>query len=106
MLKIIRPLAILLALAAPVAHADWHGGKVTSIQIAYDGSTLTFTLAGHVRSNCTCYPAWSNTLCLNRARASYREEVAMLYSARARGTEIHANINETTCFVEAMYEVD
>jgi hypothetical protein len=32
--------------------------------------------------------------------------MAMLLSARARGTEIHVNINETTCFVEAMYEAE
>jgi hypothetical protein len=29
-----------------------------------------------------------------------------LFSARARGTELYANIDETTCSVVALYEVD
>jgi hypothetical protein len=45
-------------------------------------------------------------LCLDRSRASFKEEVAMLLSARARGTGVHVNIDETTCFVTAIYEVD
>jgi hypothetical protein len=34
-----------------------------------------------------------------------KEEVAMLFSARARGAELFAQIDETTCSVMAMYEV-
>jgi hypothetical protein len=97
---------IVLLFAAPVANAAWHGGKIQALNIAYDGSTIAFALVGYSRSDCTCYPTWSNSLCLNRARASFKEEMAMLLSARARGTEIHVNINETTCFVEAMYEAE
>lgn len=76
------------------------------MQIGYDGSTIMFTVAGHVRSNCTCYPTWPNTMCLNRSRLTFKEEVAMLYSGRARGTEVYYNIDETTCSVVAMYESD
>jgi hypothetical protein len=105
MKKLFVSLAVILAIAAPAAHADWHGGKVTQINIGYDGSTITFVVAGWVRNNCTCY-MWVNTMCLNRARASFKEEVAMLYSARARGTELFANIDETTCSIVALYEID
>lgn len=95
-----------LALVTPLAHADWHGGKVTAVFVAYDASTVTFTIAGYSRNNCTCYSAWPNTLCLNRDRPSFKEEVAMLYSVRARGGELHVNIDESTCSVVAMYEAD
>ena len=104
MLKVVRTLAILVALAAPAAHADWHGGTVTSFKVAYDGQTVTFNIAGYARTNCTCYAAWNTDLCLDRSRPSFREEVAMLLSARARGTGVHVNIDETTCFVTAIYE--
>jgi hypothetical protein len=102
-------MAVLLSFAvflAPAAHADWHGGKVTTVQIAYDGRTIVFTLAGHSRTNCTCYSPWPNTLCLNRARDSFKEEVAMLYSVRARAADLNVNIDEATCSVVAMYETD
>jgi hypothetical protein len=98
-------LAAIVTLSA-AAHADWHGGKVTQINIAYDGSTITFVVAGWSRANCTCYATWSNTMCLNRNRLTYKEEVAFLYSARARGTTLYANIDETTCSVIALYEAD
>jgi hypothetical protein len=98
--------ALALALAAPLAHADWHIGKILSLNIAYDGSTITFALAGHTRTNCTCYPTWPNTLCLNRSRLTFKEEVAFLYSARARDKEIAANIDEASCSVVALYETD
>ena len=97
-------LAVLFVLTSPLARADWHGGKVTTVQIAYDGSMIVFTLAGHTRTNCTCYPTWPSTLCLNRSRVSHKEEVAMLYSVRARGTDLFVNIDEASCSVVAMYE--
>lgn len=40
------------------AFADWHAGTVNGIHIGYDGSTITFSLSGWVRSNCTCYSSW------------------------------------------------
>jgi hypothetical protein len=104
MKRFVRTLLPFLALVAVTAHADWHGGKVTQINIAYDGSTITFAIAGHSRNNCSCYSAWPSVLCLDRSRISFKEEVAMLYSARARGTEVFVNIDETSCEVVAMYE--
>jgi hypothetical protein len=97
--------AATLALMTTVAHADWHGGRVTQINIGYDGSTITFVVEGWTRTNCTCYSSWPNTMCLNRSRASYKEEVAMLFSARARDTTLHANIDEASCQVVALYEI-
>lgn len=41
MLKVVRAVGILLALAAPAAHADWHSGKVTTFKVG-DGQTITF----------------------------------------------------------------
>lgn len=93
-------------IATQDARADWHGGRVNNVSIAYDGSTVTFTVAGHSRNNCTCYSPWSGNMCLNRSRASFKEEVALLYSVRARGGSLNYNIDETTCYVVAMYEAD
>jgi hypothetical protein len=98
--------AVVALLSASAANADWHGGKIIRIQIAYDGSSVVFVVAGHTRNNCTCYAAWPDTMCLNRSRASFKEEVAMLYMTRARGGTISYNIDENTCQVQAMYETD
>ena len=87
------------------AQADWHGGKVSQVNIGYDGSTITFVIAGWVRNNCTCYAVWNNTMCLNRSRLTYKEEVALLYMARARDSVLYANIDEATCSVVAIYEI-
>jgi hypothetical protein len=96
---------VVLALTASVSTADWHGGRVTQINIGYDGSTITFVVEGWVRTNCTCYSVWSNTMCLDRSRASFKEEAVMLFSARARETELYANIDEASCRVVALYEI-
>ena len=106
-----KQLRTLFAIAATLAfataaQADWHTGKVIQLGIGYDGSTVSFILAGWARTNCTCNAAWGNNMCLSRSRDSFKEEVAMLYSSRARGTALMANIDETTCTVVAMYEVD
>jgi hypothetical protein len=98
--------ALTSSLAAPLAHADWHVGRIVSLNIGYDGSTITFTLAGHIRNNCTCFSTWPNSLCLNRSRLTFKEEVAFLYSARARDKEIAVNIDEASCSVVALYETD
>jgi len=98
-------LAATLVLTATSSHAAWHGGRVTQINVGYDGSTITFVVEGWTRTDCSCYPAWSNTMCLDRSRSSFKEEVAMLYSARARGTVLHANIDEASCRVVALYEI-
>jgi hypothetical protein len=43
-------------------------------------------------------------MCLNRARTSFKEEVALRYSLKARDKEIAVNIDEASCLVAAMYE--
>ena len=106
MKAMVKMFALFLVTMAPSAHAAWHGGRLYALNIAYDGSTVAFTIEGYVRSDCTCYPTWSNSLCLDRTRVSFREEMAMLLSAKARGANIYVNINETSCKVEAMYEAD
>lgn len=95
---------LLLGLASHAAHADWHQGHITRLMFGYDGSTVTFALSGWVRSDCTCYSAWPGTMCLNRSRASFKDEYAWLLKAKTVDQEIFVNIDETTCSVVAMYE--
>lgn len=105
MTKITRLAVVLvLSLGTSMARADWHTGKIEYISIGYDGSTFTFRLAGHTRTNCTCYPSWNTNLCLQRSRLSFKEEVALIYSLKARDKEIAVNIDEASCSVVAMYE--
>jgi len=93
-------------LAAGSAQADWHTGRITQIGTAYDGATVAFHVEGWSRVNCTCYANWPDAMCLDRTRTSFKEDMAMLLSARARGTPIMANIDESSCKVVALYETD
>lgn len=103
--KLVRAAALLaVCVGASVAQADWHTGKIGNISIGYDGSTITFNIQGYTRTNCTCYSTWNTNMCLNRARVSFKEEVAMLYSVKARDRDIAVNIDENSCTVVAMYE--
>lgn len=102
--KLLLASALLLSLGALPAHADWHSGKIEFISIGYDGSTFTFRLSGLTRTNCTCYPTWNTNMCLNRSRLSFKEEVALIYSLKARDKEIAINIDEASCSVVALYE--
>lgn len=104
MKHMVKGLMVVLALSSASAQADWHMGKPTSLKIGYDGRSVMFNLSGLSRTNCTCYAAWNSDLCLNPIRESYKTEIAMLMSARARGTDVYVNIDEVTCFVTAMYE--
>lgn len=88
------------------AYADWHIGKVVNMGHAYDGSTITFKLSGWSRSNCTCYSPWPDSMCLDRARTSFREDYAWLLRARTTGQSVWANIDENSCKIVALYEVD
>jgi hypothetical protein len=97
---------ILMTVASGPALADWHSGTVSNVGVAYDGSTVVFTLSGYSRNNCLCYAAWPANLCLDRTRTSFKEEYAWLLSARARGAVVNVNIDETTCKVIAMYDAD
>jgi hypothetical protein len=97
--------AVMSIVAFP-AWADWHAGLVTTLSVGYDGSTIAFRIAGWSRTDCTCYAVWNVDMCLDRTRLTFREEYTMLLKARAAGTPISVNINETTCTVIAMVESD
>jgi len=107
----LRSIAAALALIPALflvqpAFADWHTGKVNGIHIGYDGSTITFSLSGWSRSNCTCYSTWPTYMCLTRSatRLASKEEFALLLKARASDDAVAVYINETTCSVEALSE--
>lgn len=89
-------------LAASSAQADWRFGKVQDVYFTYDGQMMTIKLVGVAKTGCTCYSPWSDRFCLNRARPTYREEVATVLQAKAAGANLAVNINETTCTVEAL----
>ena len=102
-----KPIVILSILAAfsMSVSADWHSGKIAIILIGYDGKTVAIGQEGATKTDCTCYPAWPNRYCLNRARESFKEEYALLLSVKARGISVALNINEETCEIKAMYEL-
>ncbi len=107
LLRNVRLLGAAVALAvSQTANADWHIGRIVQINFGYDGSTITFIVEGWTRNNCTCYSTWPNTMCLDRTRTSFKEELAWILKARATGQSIGANIDETTCKVVALYESD
>lgn len=89
-------------LIATSAHADWRFGKFQDVYFTYDGQMMTIKLVGVTKTNCTCYAAWPDQFCLNRARPTYREEVATVLQAKVAGANLAVNINETTCTVEAL----
>jgi hypothetical protein len=99
--KIITAVFAALLMAAGASRADWHSGTVRDIYYSYDGSLATFTLVGFSKAGCTCYSPWSDRMCLNRTRTTYKEEMATLLTAKATGQTIQANIDEATCSVIA-----
>ena len=102
-----RVLSILLfAACCTTANADWHSGMVRTLGFGYDGQTLVFEISGLSRTNCTCYSPWPNSLCVSRARTDFKEIYAFLLKARAVKEPIEVNIDEVTCSVTAMYEVE
>jgi len=88
------------------ACAGWHGGAVQQLNVGYDGKTITFRVDGWTRTDCTCYSAWPSTMCLDSMRDTYDFEKAILLSARARGSVVNAYIDEGTCSVQAIYEIN
>lgn len=101
---LINGAVLVLLLLSISARADWHYGAVTSIAIGYDGLTVTVDINGWDRTDCTCYAAWPTYMCLDRSRISFKEEMAMVLSAKARGSIMAVNIDETTCKVIAIHE--
>lgn len=86
------------------AFADWHSGTIDMIAIGYDGKTISIGQTGSTKENFTCYSTWPNRFCLDRTRESFNEEYALLLSAKARNKSVSINIDETTCFIKAVYE--
>lgn len=106
-MKISRFLVCLaLLISSAVVKADWHAGAVEQLAVGYDGATVSFKLADWVRTDCTCYSPWPGLMCLDKTREAHDFEKALLLAARARGSVIHANIDEATCKVIAIYEVN
>lgn len=83
--------------------AGWHSGKLDNIGFAYEGSQVTFRLIG-VSLSCACPTYWQQYICLNPNRQTYKEEYALLLSAKARDAELHVNVDESTCQIIAIYE--
>jgi hypothetical protein len=103
-MKMRRLLMIVAGLFSFVAKADWHTGQVITMGHAYDGQTITFRLSGWSRTNCTCYSAWPDNMCLDRTRTSFSQDYAWLLRARTTGQKVQVNIDETTCKIVALYE--
>lgn len=95
--------AVGLFLFSYLAYATAYNGKIETLSIAYDG-TVVLVLGGWVSDDCTCFSGWPNYMCLDKARPSYRDEYAMLLSAKARDKEITMIIDEPSCKVVAIEE--
>lgn len=95
-----------LFVTSPAVWAGWYNGTVKQLSVGYDGTTIAFRLDGWVRTDCTCYGTWSNLMCLDKARETYDFEKALVLAARARGSVVYANIDESTCKVIAIYEIN
>jgi hypothetical protein len=67
---------------------------------------LVLTIDGLSKTACTCYSPWPNNLCVSRTRQDFKEIYAFLLKARAMKQPIQVNIDEVTCDVVAMYEID
>lgn len=98
--------SLVLIVSSSVVRADWHAGIIKQLNVGYDGATISFNLDGWTRTDCTCYSTWPGMMCLDKTREAHDFEKSMLLSARARGSVIHAYIDETTCKVKAIYEIN
>ncbi len=100
-----KKLLLTLMLITPsITFAGWHHGKIELLGIGYDGKTISIGQEGFTKTDCTCYPTWSNRYCLDRSRDSFKDEYALLLSAKARNKSVSIHINETSCKVTAIYE--
>jgi hypothetical protein len=97
-------LYVVLVLISSSVFAEWHKGKIQIIAIGYDGKTISIVQEGYTKDNCTCYKAWPNHYCLDRTRESFKDEFAFLLAAKAKGKSVSLNIDEATCYIQAMYE--
>jgi len=84
--------------------ADWHKGAIEIVAVGYDGKTISIGQKNFTKIDCTCYPSWPNRYCLDRSRESFKEEYALILSAKARNKSLNININEESCKIIAIYE--
>jgi hypothetical protein len=101
-----RLVLVLSLLVSMNARADWHTGTLLSLGFGYDGQSLVLALNGLNKTTCTCYSPWPGNLCVARSRQDFKEIYAFLLKARVMKTPIEVNIDETTCYVQALYETD
>jgi hypothetical protein len=99
-------LTIMLLTASASSFADWHVGNIKHLGIGYDGTTVTVSVEGWSRNNCTCYPTWPTYMCLDKNRPTHEFEKALILAARARNSVLKIHIDEVTCKVVAIYEDD
>jgi hypothetical protein len=77
---------------------------LVSMNARADCQSLVLALNGLNKTTCTCYSPWPGNLCVARSREDFKEIYAFLLKARAMKTPIEVNIDETTCYVQALYE--
>jgi len=97
-------LMILILFLSTSAFADWHKGTIEMIAVGYDGKTISIGQKNFIKTDCTCYPSWPNRACLDRSRESFKEEYALILSAKARNKSLNINIDEASCKIIAIYE--
>ena len=103
----LRKAMFLALLVIPISlHADWHEGKIIQIAVGHDGKTITIKSENWTRNDCTCYPGWGGNMCLDETRDTFDMEKSIILSAKARGQVLGLFIDETTCKVKAIYELE
>jgi len=102
MKKLFMVIFVFMLLVSSQATAAWHTGTVTNISYGYDGKTVSFTLSGWTRTDCTCYSSWPAQMCLDSERTNFKNEMAALLMASATGKLFSAQINEVSCRATAV----
>jgi len=103
--RLVLVVSLLFLMTASISFAGWHSGKIMQVAVGYDGKTITIIPEGWVRTDCTCYPAWSNMMCLDSLRETYDFEKSLVLTANATRKTVYFNIDETTCKIIAIYEL-
>lgn len=94
-----------LLLSVLPAHAAWHVGKVNALMYGYDGVSVSVGIEGYNPTGCTCYTGWTTRGCLDTSRANFKNELALVMAAQAKGTKIRVNVDEASCLILAVGEL-